>query len=84
MYSLSGWQMADSSERDKLIEAYFYKGYTYRTITEFLYAEHGISISVRHLKRKLQHLGVRRRNCLTRRRLLAVIEAISVSFQYKL
>ena len=43
--------MADTSERDKLIEAYFYKGYTYRTITEFLNAKHGISISVRHLKK---------------------------------
>ncbi len=43
------------------------------------YAQHEISISLRHLKRVLRNLGLRRRNPLTRRRLLAIIEAISVS-----
>ena len=69
------------SPRNKFIKAYFYKGYSYESIVEFLYVEHGISLCVRQLKRILKSLGLRRRSPLSLAKLNAVKEAISVSLK---
>ena len=47
--------------RDLLIKCYFMLGYEYRLIICFLYFVHGISISLRQLKRTLRRLQLRRR-----------------------
>ena len=47
--------------RDDLIKLYFYGGYNYRLIICFLFFVHGISLSLRHLKRILQGMNLRRR-----------------------
>ena len=47
--------------RDDLIKLYFYEGYNYRLIICFLFFVHGISLSLRHLKRILQGMNLRRR-----------------------
>ena len=47
--------------RDYLIRLYFAAGHKYRTILQFLHVVHGIKLSMRHLKRVLKSLGLRRR-----------------------
>ena len=47
--------------RDDLIKLNFYEGYNYRLIICFLFFVHGISLSLRHLKRILQGMNLRRR-----------------------
>ena len=48
-------------ERDRLIQEYFERGYSYRLILCFLFAIHGVNTSLRTLKRHLQRLNLRRR-----------------------
>ena len=48
-------------ERDRLIQEYFERGYSYRLDLCFLFALHGVNISLRTLKRHLQRLNLRRR-----------------------
>ncbi len=48
--------------REEIIALYFMDGYTVYEIIEFLYICHGISISLRHLRRLLRQLGLHRRN----------------------
>ena len=49
------------ASRDRLIQEYFYQGYPYQLILCFLYFVHGISLSLRQLKRILKRLSLRRR-----------------------
>ena len=55
-------QMTWGSERENLIAMYFSLGYSYNLIVCFLFFIHGISISLRQLKRILRQLGLRRRH----------------------
>ena len=47
--------------REHLIRLYSDEGYNYSTILSFLSIMHGITLSVRHLKRIVKKLGLRRR-----------------------
>ena len=49
------------NQRD-CISAYFYSGYNYGTICSFLNMYHGVTMSERTLKRRLQSYGLKR-NC---------------------
>ena len=53
--------LADRSLRDSLISEYFFLGYPYKLILCFLSFVHGISLSLRQLKRILRQLDLRRR-----------------------
>ena len=50
-----------ANSREDLIKLYFYEGYQYRAIVCFLYFVHGIRLSLRQLKRKLQAMNLRHR-----------------------
>jgi len=58
--------MASSSnfedEERSLIEYYFSRGFQYNSIVSFLSKEHGINISERTLRNRLQEYGLRRRS----------------------
>jgi len=47
--------------RHELITKYFFEGYEYSLIVCFLFFVHGISLSVRQLKRILRRMNLRRR-----------------------
>lgn len=47
--------------RDCIVESYFKQGYQYREILAFLVSCHGITMSLRHLKRVLRKRGLRRK-----------------------
>ena len=47
--------------REELIIMYFFKGYPYKLIVEFLVSIHGIVLSKRQLKRILKSMGLRRK-----------------------
>ena len=64
--------------RDALVEHYFHLGYDYRLILCFLHFLHGISISLRQLKRILRRLGLRRRTLQDRTLLLDTLGVIEV------
>ena len=52
-----------SSTASEVIEKYFHLGYDYKTITNMLQVYHGITMSVRTLKRRLQSYNlVKRKN----------------------
>ena len=53
--------LAAGQTREQLIAAYFSEGYTYKLVICFLYFVHGVSISLRQLKRSLKRLGLHRR-----------------------
>ena len=53
--------MATVLSRDDLIKWYFFEGYEYGLIVCFLYFVHGISLSVRQLKKILREMHLRRR-----------------------
>ena len=57
--------------RDALVEHYFHHGYDYGLILCFLHFLHGISISLRQLKRRL---GLRRRTLQDRTLLIDTVE----------
>lgn len=46
----------------KIIHHYFHRGFSYDVILDFLSKHHGISISLRTLKRRLQEYGLNKRN----------------------
>ena len=54
-------QLSRGLSRDDLIKEYFFEGYEYRVIICFLYFVHGVSISLRQLKRVLRAMNLRRR-----------------------
>ena len=64
--------------RDALVEHYFHLGYDYGLILCFLHFLHGISISLRQLKRILKRLGLRRRTLQDRTLLLDTLGVIEV------
>ncbi len=45
-----------------LIESYFLKGFQYDVILDFLQKEHGVKLSLRTLKRRLQEYGMQKRS----------------------
>jgi len=51
----------DPNDLKLLIRAYFEAGYAYSLILRFLKGLHGITISLRTLKRLLRKMGLRRR-----------------------
>ena len=52
--------MADGEvDEESLIKYYFYKGFEYNNIIEFLNTFHNIEISKRMLERRLQEYGLR-------------------------
>ena len=69
----------EGGSRDDLIRQYFRGGHKYRTILQFLRAIHGITLSMRQLKRVLNRLGLRRRSPMTARKLRLVSRLIRVS-----
>ena len=64
--------------RDALVEYYFHLGYDYGLILCFLHFLHGISISLRQLKRILRRIGLRRRTLQDRTLLLHTLGVIEV------
>ena len=66
------------STTDVLIYCYFRLGYEYRLILCFLYFIHGITLSLRQLKRILRRLGLRRRASQDRGLLLDTLRVIEV------
>ena len=66
--------------RNELIRLYFADGYSYKSIVEFLYVVHNISLSIRHLKRILARFGLRRRvPILSHGRFNRIVKHIKVS-----
>ena len=53
--------LSPGPSREDLIKMYFFEGYEYRVIACFLYFKHGITLSVRQLKRLLRGMRLRRR-----------------------
>ena len=53
--------MDTAVDRDELIKVYFGLGLTYKDLCSALAIENGIVLSVRHLKRILKRMGLRRR-----------------------
>ena len=53
--------MNELDEKD-IIQRYFNRGFTYEVILHFLQKHHGLSMSLRSLKRKLNKFGLKRRN----------------------
>ena len=64
--------------RDALILRYFSLGYEYGLILCFLHFLHGVTISLRQLKRILRRLGLRRRALQDRALLLDTLSVIEV------
>lgn len=50
-----------STERDQIIESYFYRGFSYKEILCLLESQHGIKLSNRQLHRVLRRLSLYRR-----------------------
>ena len=67
-----------SSSRDELIVWYFSLNYSYSLILCFLQFVHGISLSLRQLKRHLKRLNLRRRHPVNRHLLDRTLAAIQV------
>lgn len=74
--------VGDRTLRDALIQHYFRLGYEYSLIICFLYFLHGITISLRHLKRTLRRLGLQRRALQSRALLNTTLRAMEVSVEY--
>lgn len=67
--------------RDKLVAWYFSLGYSYKLILCFMYFSHGISLSLRQLKRVLKKLNLRRRRPLTRQLIDSTLAILQVSIR---
>ena len=52
---------SSSLTREELIVIYFFKGYPYKLIVEFLVSKHGIVLSMRQLKRIQKSMDLRRK-----------------------
>ena len=53
---------SDSEDEREIIEYYFARGFQYNTIIDFLSKRHGISMSERTLRSRLNVYGLRRRS----------------------
>ena len=49
------------AENNTHTRGYFYRGYPYSDIVDLLQKQHGVSLHLRTLKRKLKDLGLKRR-----------------------
>ena len=69
-----------STEDERVITHYFRKGYSYKTILQFLQEHHGFKMSLRTLKTRLKQFGLQRKNNLTneltRRMKLAIVDEL--------
>ena len=68
-----------SGSTNDLITHYFHAGHQYKTILQFLCVVHGVILSIRQLKRKLRHLGLRRRATTSAANLRLVSRLVRVS-----
>ena len=66
--------------RDDLIAEYFAQGFAYKDILVALLVSHGLSVSLKTLKRTLRRLGLRRKQPLCRDQLIAAIEQMKSLF----
>ena len=55
-------ELGDSDEEKNFIEYYFHLGYKYNDIVNLLDVYHGVTMSVRTLKRRLQGYGLKKKN----------------------
>ena len=67
--------------RDDLIAGYFAQGFAYKDILVALLVSHGLSVSLKTLKRTLRRLGLRRRQPLCRDQLIDAIELIQIELK---
>ena len=72
--------VGSSQTRDNIITRYFHCGFSYPLIICFLYFVHGISLSLRQLKRILRRLKLRRRQSNTRSFLHQVVRSMMVCY----
>ena len=70
-----------ASTREDIIRMYFSHGYSYNLIVCFLYFVHGISMSLRQLKRILRRLNLRRRHTTNRENIQRATALIVVTFK---
>ena len=56
-----GYLLPDDHEEEEVIAYYFYRGFQYEEIVMFLEKHHGITMSMRTLKRRLKSYGLQRR-----------------------
>ena len=73
-----------SDNREDLIEVYFSCGYPYRLIVCFLHFVHGITLSLRQLKRILRRLNLRRRRTIDRSLIAQAVILINVNLYSKI
>ena len=69
-----------SCTREKIIAKFFFDGYRYETITQFVYVVHGIVLSVRQLKRILRARQLQRRQPHTQFHNNVIIYLIQVKY----
>ena len=72
-----------ASTRDDIIRHYFSCGYTYSLIVCLLHFVHGVTLSLRQLKRILRRLNLRRRRAIDRTVLRRAAALLMVSFRIK-
>ncbi len=53
----------NEATEEEIIRHYFHRGFSFDVILDFLCKHHGISISLRTLKRRLQKYGLKKRKC---------------------
>ena len=62
IFQLSSDTDSDEDTEQSLIEYYFSRGFQYKSIVDFLKKRHGIVISERTLRNRLNEYGLRRRS----------------------
>ena len=67
--------------RDDLIAEYFSQRFAYKDILVALLVSHGLSVSLKTLKRTLMRLGLQRKQQLCRDQLIAAIEQIQIELK---
>jgi hypothetical protein len=78
----------NDAEIEELIPFYFYKGFTYQEICQFLSQYHNKEMSLSTLKRRIKQLGLRRRNAeydieLVRNTIVSLLEGPDSSHGYR-
>lgn len=68
---------------EELIREYFRKGYSYGEIVNFLQSCHGIKISLRTLKSRLQAYGLKRRGHYTDDHIETVVQSVNETIRTK-
>lgn len=71
--------LLNGGTRNELIKEYFRQGYEYNMIVMFLFCVHGVSISVRQLKRILRKMNLKRRIRSTPSHIMGIRSMIHVS-----